>query len=107
MKCRWAAFVAVFVVMGCGPGLAGRSQRELESPRDLATIWIRDTSGNAKAIRHLLRGSVTNGGVMFDDPICAYQFRVGEVPETSYDAFSRCLAALHWKLSPREDSLED
>ena len=64
--------------------------------------------GDVSKLRSLLRGSVVNGGLRFDDPACAQAFATpGEVPANQLDAFARCLASLKLERSAREDSLGD
>jgi hypothetical protein len=86
-------------IVACGPGL------RVSAPRDAARLAL---SGDREDIEHLLRGSVVNGGLWFDDAGCAAQFATpGEVAEAQLPAFARCLAGLHLHASPREDALGD
>jgi hypothetical protein len=90
----------VFVI-ACGPGLARRDARV--EARDA----LLDAVGNTAAFERLLRGSVVNGGIWFDDASCAEQFPVGEIEAARLPAFARCLATLRLQASPREDALGD
>jgi hypothetical protein len=56
-------------------------------------------------IELMMRGQVTNGGLLFDDPACA--FAEGEVPQAKIGAFAKCVAALHLQASDREDDLAE
>src|SRR5438046_992034 len=87
------------LVVACGPGLV---QQET---RDVGRTALVASSGNPGRIEDLLRVSVTNGGVYFADPACT--FPLGEVPAAKFEAFARCLAALHLQPSKREDALGD
>jgi len=95
----WAALVVA--VAACGPET---SHGTLPKPTETLAL----ESGNEPAIRAMLTGSVTNGGLYFADPTCATQFATpGDVPEAQLDAFAHCLAELHWQASPRKDLLDD
>jgi TonB family protein len=91
--------LVVVVVSACG-GAAHRV------PYDAATI-ARATSDPA-SIERMLGGSVTNGGLWFDDSACAAQFGAPEVIKRDrFAAFARCLSGLHLQASPRVDELPD
>jgi hypothetical protein len=81
-------------LLGCGPGL-----KPVPMSRDVLL-------GDATQLRRLMRDSVTNGGLVFDDPACAKNFGTrGEVADEKLDAFADCIAGLHLELSQREDAL--
>jgi hypothetical protein len=90
--------VAFLVALcACGPGLAPRNRDALAN-----------ASGDAAAIERLLRESVVNGGLWFDDASCAAQFGTpGELGPDKFREFARCLAGLHLQRSAREDELGD
>jgi hypothetical protein len=88
-------WVLVFLI-GCGPGL-----KPVPMSRDVLV-------GDAPKLRRLMRDSVANGGLVFDDAACTKDFGTpGEVPAEKLDAFARCLAGLHLEPSTREDTLPD
>lgn len=83
-------------LFACGPGLA-----RVPMSKDVLV-------GDAPKLRRLMRDSVTNGGLAFDDPACARDFGTpGEVKSEQLDAFAKCLAGLHLEPSAREDALPD
>jgi len=101
MKC---SVVVVGVFMGCGPGL----KTEQPDPKAEGRNALLEASGNASAIEELFHGYVTDGGLWFEDPACASQFGSGgDIPPNQLSAFAKCLAALHFNASPREDQLGD
>ncbi|MBA3499227.1 MAG: hypothetical protein M4D80_28920 [Myxococcota bacterium] len=64
--------------------------------------------GDATKIQRVLRDSVVNGGLRFDDPKCTEQFGVpGEVRRDQLADFARCLAGLQLQPSARQDALGD
>lgn len=64
--------------------------------------------GDASKLRALMRGSVFNGGLRFDDAACAQGFGTpGEVAADRFDAFAGCLASLKLEPSARADWLGD
>src|SRR5262245_7989471 len=90
----WRSSVVLFVACGA---------TKLPSKVTQATLV-----GDASKLRPLLRGSVVNGGLRFDDATCAQAFGVpGEIAEAQFDAFAGCLASLKLEPSAREDSLGD
>jgi hypothetical protein len=92
---RW--FIPVLLV-ACGPVAPNTSTKV--TPTVLA--------GDASQLRGLMRGSVVNGGLQFDDAACAQAFATpGEIPADRFDAFAGCLATLELQPSAREDSLGD
>src|SRR5688572_3335400 len=92
--------VLLLMVVACGPGL--RTTRPLP-PRDALGQAVADVG----AMKRLLRGSVVNGGLWFDDPACKAQFPAGDVPNSKLGEFARCLVGLKLSFSPREDQLGD
>ena len=56
-------------------------------------------------LEKLMGTSVTNGGLVFDDPACT--FPAGPVPPAKVSAFAKCVGALHLEASDREDDLGD
>jgi hypothetical protein len=90
------------VVAACGPGLAARDTREVG--RDS----LASAAGSADALREMLRDSVVDGGLWFDDAACAKEFGAGEeVPKDRLSVFAQCLAGLHMQPSTRGDELGD
>lgn len=84
--------------VACGPGVKNVEPRQV----------LVDASNDAAAIEKLLQGSVTNGGLWFDNAECATQFaKPGEVAAAAFPAFARCLAELKLERSTREDALGD
>jgi hypothetical protein len=56
----------------------------------------------------MLRGSVTNGGLLFPDADCKAQFSApGQISGDKLPAFGKCLAGLHLQASSRKSALED
>lgn len=89
-------------LIGCGPGIVSAD------PKKFANETIAGSIGDPKAIAALMHGSVVNGGVWFTDPECTRQFAgPAALGPDKFDAFARCLAALHLEASPRKDSLPD
>jgi hypothetical protein len=87
-------FAILVAVAACGPGLARRAKPEVSLAPD--------------KLDDLVRVSITNGGLWFDDTVCAAQFgRPGNVEETALPAFRKCLAALDLRPSKRGDALAD
>ena len=66
-----------------------------------------DASGDPAAIAELLHGTVNLGQLVFDDPTCTAAFPPGEVRENKFRELARCLAALKFRASTREDGLGD
>lgn len=65
-------------------------------------------AGKPGAIRKLMRGSVTNAGLWFDDSECLQKFPLAsEIHEDRMDDFARCLAKLQLQVSMRTDPLPD
>ncbi|HET9991704.1 MAG TPA: energy transducer TonB [Kofleriaceae bacterium] len=92
------------LVAACGPGLASQTR----DTRDVGRDALLGATGDPRALRELFHGAVTDGGLWFDDPVCAKEFSAGEeVPKDRLDAFSYCLAGLHMQASPRSDELGD
>ena len=88
-------WVLLFLI-ACGPGLA-----RVPMSKDVLV-------GDATKLRRVMRDSVTNGGLIFDDPACTKDFGTpGEVKSERLDAFAKCLAGLHLQESAREDRLPD
>jgi hypothetical protein len=97
-----SSVVVLVGVLACGPGLM-QPDSKIESRNA-----VLDASGDPKAIEELFHGSVTNGGLWFDDPACAAQFsKGGDVPDNELAAFAHCLVGLHLQASAREDQLGD
>ena len=96
------AFLVVVAVSACG------GANELTFPPLLdATAFVKNTH-DAADFEHMLDGSVTNGGLWFDDPACAAQFATpGDIKPDGFAPFARCLAGLHLQASPRADALAD
>jgi len=91
--------VVLLVVVACGPGVT-RQDTKVSGREVLA--------GDAAKLETVLRGSVVNGGLRFDDPTCAREFGTpGEIKPDRFGAFARCLASLKLEPSAREDSLGD
>src|SRR5688572_1745483 len=92
---RW--FTPVLLV-ACGPVAPSASTKV--TPTVLA--------GDASQLRRLMRGSVVNGGLQFDDAACAQAFGTpGEIAAAHFDRFASCLATLELQPGAREDSLGD
>jgi TonB family protein len=90
--------------VACGPGLAKQKPRD---PREVARATLVAASADPAALAKLMRGSVVNGGLWFDDPACSAQFPIGRVEEAQFGAFAQCLAALKMTASLRSDSYPD
>jgi hypothetical protein len=89
-------FILVLLT-ACGPGITG-----LREVRHDVLV------GDASQLRDVLRRSVFNGGLQFDDAGCAKTFGTpGEVAAAQLDAFATCLATLKLEPSARADSLGD
>jgi hypothetical protein len=98
------SLVLVGVMIGCGPGL----KIEQPDPKAEGRNALLEASGDAGAIEELFHGFVTEGGLWFEDPACAAQFgNGGAIPPDQQHAFAKCLAALRFNASPREDQLGD
>ncbi len=63
--------------------------------------------GDAAAFEHLVRGSITVGGLWFADPTCQEFAVAQEVTEPRIKGLARCLATLPLVESKRIDALED
>lgn len=93
MRVVWLA-----CVVACGAGM-----KPVE-PRDAAG----DLTGDVTEISKLLRDTVTNGGLWFDDAQCTAKFSaVGDIQRDQLPAFARCLAGLKLQRSARTDALGD
>lgn len=69
---------------------------------------LADAVAHEAKLASMLRGSVTNGGLWFEDAACAAKFQTpGEVKEDQLGAFAHCLAGLKLQRSAREDALGD
>lgn len=89
---------AAVALAACGSGVAPK-------PRGASFV---ESAHDASKIASMLHGSVTNGGLWFEDGECAKQFQApGEILPSSFAEFARCLAALKLRKSSREDSLGD
>jgi hypothetical protein len=90
----------LLLVAACGPGI----QEQHANPG----APLIAASGDPAAFAKLLRGSVMNGGVWFEDPACTRQFPApGKIEGDRLDAFAKCLAALHLEATPRNDTYPD
>jgi hypothetical protein len=97
-----SSVVVLVGVLACGPGLT-QPESKIEGRNA-----VLDASQNASAIEELFHGSVTNGGLWFDDPACAAAFaNGGDIAPNQLDAFAHCLVGLHLQPSTREDQLGD
>jgi len=95
------AFLVVAAASACGGWRV-----EIPPPFDAATV-VR-AAGDPVALERMLAGSVTNGGLWFDDPACASQFGAPEeIKPDRFAAFARCVSGLHLQVSPRVDELAD
>jgi len=96
-----SSVVVLVGVLACGPGLK-------QDPKAEGRNALLDASQDPSAIEELFHGSVTNGGLWFEDPACADKFsKGGDVPDNQLATFAHCLAALHLQASAREDELGD
>ncbi|HEY4245161.1 MAG TPA: hypothetical protein VGM88_35335, partial [Kofleriaceae bacterium] len=94
--------LGLVLVAACGPGIV------MESPHVAGRQALLDASGNADRLVELFRGSITNGGLFFEDAACESKFAAGgDVRPDQLEQFAHCLAALHLQASPREDALGD
>ena len=99
---RGVRVIVIALVAACGPGL------KKDEPRIVARNALVEATQDPRGFERLLRSSVVNGGLWFDDPQCATQFQApGEIDEVQLAAFGRCLAMLHLQPSHREDALGD
>lgn len=88
----------------CGPGLAPQSAPPARVSVRPGVPPPRDEAG----FRTLLVGEVVNGGLWFADATCQAQFgRPGTIQPAAFDAFARCIAALHLRPTGRADSFDD
>ncbi|HEY4058358.1 MAG TPA: hypothetical protein VGM39_17215 [Kofleriaceae bacterium] len=90
----------VVVVASCGPGLAP------QPPRERNAEALLDASGDRVKLRALMRTSVVNAGLLFEDAACAQEFVMpGLVGADKLDDFARCLATLKLESGPRRSEL--
>ena len=94
--------LVLVAVIGCGPGLRPRGET-----REVGRDALVAASGNAAALRKLLRDTVVNGGLWFDDASCSEFAKSGEIAGSRLEAFATCLATLPLQASAREDALGD
>jgi hypothetical protein len=95
----------VVMAAACGPGLAPKTPAETHAT--LREVLL-DASRDPAALTELFRGSITNGGLWFDDASCAGQFAAPRpLVGAELAAFGKCLAGLHLQPSAREDALGD
>jgi hypothetical protein len=90
-------------LIACG---AGSSSVRVETKASLQKV-LADAARDERSMRALLRGSVVNGGVWFEDASCTAKFPVGEIEEADFGELARCLVGLKLQPSPREDALGD
>jgi hypothetical protein len=87
-------------VIACGPGLDPHHARAVRQ-----TNFVQ-AANDPSALEALLRGSVANGGLWFDDPACRKQFPGSEeIGADRLPAFARCVVGLHVQASTRDDAL--
>jgi hypothetical protein len=97
------------LVAACGPSASGvpksaRDEVRQAATRDVLAAAVRDPG----KLHQLMRGTVVNGGMRFDDAQCAADFGVpGEVPAERTAAFAGCLARLQLDVSSRLSMLDD
>jgi hypothetical protein len=91
------------VMMGVAACAGGQRADTRVDARDAITKAVADVG----AMKKLLRGSVVNGGLWFDDPACKAQFPVGDVPNGKLGEFARCLVSLQLQPSLRKAQLGD
>ncbi|HEY5921615.1 MAG TPA: hypothetical protein VIV11_08085 [Kofleriaceae bacterium] len=92
----------IAAVAACGPGL------KRAEPKEAARTAIVEATQQPGGFENLLRGSVVNGGLWFEDSKCAAQFGLpGEIQEAKLTEFARCLATLKLQPSERDDALGD
>lgn len=95
--------VAVWVAGGAVAFGACAPFNHAEKPITVARSGVDGTK-----LASMLRGSVTNGGLWFDDADCAATFQTpGEVKQDQLSAFGQCLATLKLQASARKDALLD
>ncbi|MDX2091374.1 MAG: hypothetical protein SFX73_26175 [Kofleriaceae bacterium] len=95
-----AKLLLVIGLWSCGPGLR-------PEPIEPARNVFAENAATAEQIQTLLRDSVTNGGLWFDDARCAEQFPAGEIHADRFASFAQCLAGLKMRASERVDALPD
>jgi hypothetical protein len=87
----------------------GGSERSVAYPREARNAELfaqASQKHDAVAIRRMLRDSVIDGGLWFDDADCERQFgSPAEVTGARLDAFAACLAKLELRPSDRYDAL--
>ncbi len=94
--------LVLVVLLGCGPGLAPSAQPTQKGQ------GIDEAIGDVAKLETMLQGSVTNGGLWFEDAACAAKFQVArELSRSELPEFARCLVGLGLKRAAREDSLGD
>jgi hypothetical protein len=93
------ALVVVLGLVGCDRGIKFDT-------RVIGRDALAKASTDAGAMTRLLRGSVVNGGLWFDDPACGTKFPAGEIAD-DLPGFARCLVGLKLVPSPRKDALGD
>ncbi len=88
-------------------GMMGACGAGVKPPPDRQVVLADAVADEAK-LAAMLRGSVTNGGLWFDDAACASKFQTpGELAGDQLAAFAHCLAGLKLQASTREDALGD
>lgn len=86
--------LVVVALVACGPGLAQSKKPEVSLAPD--------------KLEDLVRLSITNGGLWFDDATCAAKFgQAGDVASADLPAFRKCLGALDLRPSKRGDAIDD
>jgi hypothetical protein len=91
--------VGAVAVAACGGGV--------KPPPDRQVVLAGAVSDETK-LAAMLRGSVTNGGLWFEDATCASKFEApGEIKEDQLATFAHCLVELKLQRSAREDALGD
>ncbi len=96
------------IVFGCLAACAAGAIHHDDARLVARNAMIR-ASGDAAALRRMLRDSVTDGGLRFVDDTCNDRFgKPQEIHgDAQLDAFARCLATLPIVQSTRDDALAD
>lgn len=77
--------IAVGLVTACGPGIASTDRRAV------AKSALENAASKPAEIEKLLRGTVVNGGMWWNNPDCVREFPVSAtIRPDQFSAFARC-----------------
>ena len=96
--------IASSPLAACGPGLASESTIQ-SAPSVRAGV---PPPSDEIGFRKLLAGEVQDGGLWFSDAQCQAQFgQNSTIKPDAFDAFARCVAALHLRPTGRTEWIDD